>query len=377
MKKYLLPFLLSIFFFNSLAQNTENNDIIKELIDKGIELYDNDEFEASIKAFEEALKIDPNSMIATYELALSHLALDDYEKAIKYSTKVINSKEKKVLIGAYGIKSEALAETDRVDEAITLLKKALAEVGNNYYLHFNLALNYYNKGDLDNTIHHAESALHLDKFQSGPYLLSAYTLSDKSMWVQSILAFQFFLIQEPNTLRSKVAFEEMLQAMHLKKETKEPVQRSFIQKQLERHSNNNDEDSTQYKQTIPPLDTLNGINRELVFNSINNTIDSLELTLNKDSLATDSTNSVLYESFKAVTKTIFTVLTNENDGNKSGLLWHYKIPVLTKIVESPYFDIYCRYISLAYIPESLKWWEENEEAAEKFARWLEVGDEVE
>lgn len=374
MKKYLTPLILTILFLNILILRADNTETIEKLIKKGIELYDNKEFEASIKAFEEALKIDPNSMIANYELALSYLALNDYENAIKYSTKIINSEDKKILVGAYGIKSEALAETGRIDEAISLLVEALSEIGSNYYLHFNLALNYFNNGDLDNTIHHAERALLLDKFQSGPYLLSAYALSDKSMWIQSILAFQFFLTQEPNTLRSKVAFEEMLQTMQLKKETKKPVQRSFIQRQLERHSNT-EEDSIQH--TPLPLDTLNGIDRELIYNSINNTIDSLEITLNKDSLATDSTTSVLYESFKAVTRTIFTSLTQQNDGSKSGLLWHYKVPIITRIVESPYFDIYCRYISLAYIPESLKWWEENEEATQKFAKWLEVGDEVE
>lgn len=377
MRKYLLILLFAFVFLNSYGQASNKSKAVEELINKGIEQYDNEEYEESIETFEEALKIDPSSMIATYELALSYLAVGDYENAIKFSTEVINSNEKKVLIGAYGIKSEALAETYQIDEAISLLEKALKEIGNNYYLHFNLALNYYKKGDLDKTIHHSESALHLDKFQSGPYLLSAYALSDKEMWVQSILAFQLFLTQEPNTLRSKVAFEEMLQAMHLKEVTKEPVQRSFIQKQLERHSSDDKKEETENMKKTPPLDTLQGINRELVYNSINNTIDSLKITLDKDSLAADTTSSVLYESFKEVTRTIFTVLSKENDGNKSGLIWHYKIPVLTKILESPYFDTYCRYISLAYFPESLKWWEANEEATQKFAKWIEVGDEVE
>ena len=258
MKKYLTPLILTILFFNILILRADNTETIEKLIKKGIELYDNKEFEASINAFEEALKIDPNSMIANYELALSYLALNDYENAIKYSTNIINSEDKKILVGAYGIKSEALAETGRIDEAISLLVEALSEIGSNYYLHFNLALNYFN-----NTIHHAERALLLDKFQSGPYLLSAYALSDKSMWIQSILAFQFFLTQEPNTLRSKVAFEEMLQTMQLKKETKKPVQRSFIQRQLERHYNT-EEDSIQH--TPLPLDTLNGIDRGLRYN---------------------------------------------------------------------------------------------------------------
>ena len=86
---------------------------------------------------------------------------------------------------------------------------------------------------------------------------------------------------------------------------------------------------------------------------------------------------MLYHSFKEVTRAIFTVLSEEKDGSQHGLFWCYQVPVITKILESSHFDTYCRYISVAYFPESLKWWENNQETAEKFARWLEIGDEDE
>lgn len=373
MKKYLLLPILAVLFFNASAQEAVDSLSVKELIKKGIELYDTKDYEQAVETFREALDKEPNSMTATYELALSYLALKDYENATKFSTDVINSDEKNLQAAGYGVKSEALAETGKVDEAIALLEDGLREIGSDYYLYFNLALNYYNKGDLDKTILHAENALNLDKFQGGPYLLSAYALSNKEAWVQSILSFQFFLLSEPSTRRSKVAFEEMLQTMHVKETPEEPTERSFIQKQLERHSNKSD--APKKREKTPPLDTIQGVNRSLVYNAIENTLDSLEITINKDSIAADSTNSVLYHSFKEVTRTIFTVLTEENDGTTNGLFWRYQVPVITRILESSYFETYCRYISVAYFPESLIWWEENQELAEKFARWLEKGDE--
>ena len=378
MKKQFLTLILAIVFLSIYGQTDEDLNV-QELIEKGIELYDAEEYEQSIEVFTEALEVDPTSMIATYELALSYLALNDYENASKFSTIVINSKETKVLIGAYGIKSEALAKTNKVDKAITLLEKALKEIGDDYYLHFNLGLNYFNKGDLDKTIFHAEHALNLDKFQSGPFLLSAYTQSDQKKWVQSILSFQFFLLNEPSSSRSKVAFDEMLQAMHIVEVKEEPVERSFIQRQLERHTNNNNnkDKTTEKTKNIPPLDTLQGVNRELIYNAIEHTLDSLEITIDKDSITADSTSSMLYVSFKEITRALFTVLREENDSTKKGLFWNYKVPVTTRILESPYFDTYCRYISVAYFPESLKWWEENQEFAAKFASWLEIGDEEE
>lgn len=375
MEKYFFTVLLALGFLNLFAQQTNETQSVQDLIKKGIEQHDARDYKQAIETYKEALEIDPSSMVATYELALSYLSMRDYENASKFSTKVINSKDENLLTGAYGVKSESLAETGNVDDAIILLENALKELGNDYNLHFNLALNYFNKGNLDDTIDHADNALNLDKSQSGAYLLSAYALNDKQLWVQSILSFQIFLLMEPDSHRSKNAFEEMLQVMHVKETTDKPIERSFIQKQLERHSNKND--STISTKKTPPLNTFQGVNRELIYNAIKNTKDSLKTTITQDSIAADTANTVLYNSFKEVTRTIFTILSNENDGTKNGFIWSFHIPVITKILGSPYFDTYCRYISVAYFPESLKWWEDNQESAAKFVRWFEKGDEDE
>lgn len=372
MKKYFLTLILTIVFLNAFAQKVSKDDSVQELIKKGIELHDERDYKQAIEAYKEALKIDPNSMLATYELALSYLALRDYDNASKLSKKVIKSKDEKLLSAAYRVKSQSLIEKGKTDEAIALLENAIWEIKNDYNLHFNLALNYFNKGDIDKTILHVDNALNLDKFQSGAYLLSAYALSDKDIWVQSVLSFQFFLLNEPNSHRSKAAFEEMLQIMHVKEKTEEPVERSFIQKQLDRHSSNNSSSKTK---TTPPLDTFQGVNRELVFNAIQNKLDSLEAIA--DTLAADTTDTVLYNSFKEVTRSIFEVLSEENDGTKEGFIWNYHVPIISRILESPYFDTYCRYISVAYFPESLQWWENNPDTAAKFIRWFEKGDEDE
>lgn len=387
MKKYVL-FILVLFLFtgNSIfAQETSTEETsteplnVQELIEKGIQHHDAREYEQAIENYEEALKIDPESMIATYEMSLSYLALRDYKNASKYSTKVIESKDKDLLINAYGVKSESLAETGKVDDAIKLLENALLRSGNDYYLHFNLALNYFKKGDLDKTIHHVDNALNLNKSQSGAYLLSAYALNDKQIWVRSILSFQIFLLMEPDSHRSKNAFEEMLQVMQVTEPAEKPVERSFIQRQLQRQTNQND--SSASEKAIPPLNMIHGIDRELVYNAIEDTKDSLDVlfsdTIYTNALQRDSLETEEYIKFKEVTRTIFTVLSNENDGSKTGSIWGFHVPIITKILESEYFDTYCRYISVAYFPESLKWWENNQESAAKFVRWFEKGDESE
>jgi len=354
--------------------NVGDEQNIKELIEKGIKHHDAREYKQAIESYKEALKIDPNSMFATYEMALTYLELRDYRNASVYSKKVIESKNKDLLVGAYGVKSESLAQTGKVDQAIKLLEEAIRKHGNDYYLHFNLALNYFNKGNLDKTIFHVDNALNLSKSQSGAYLLSAYALNDKHIWVQSILSFHIFLLMEPDSHRSKNAFEEMLQVMQVKESTEKPVERSFIQQQLQRKINPTDTNAS--INNTPPLDLVDGLNRELIYHAIENTKDSLR-AIPQDSLEIDSLTSPLYITFKEVTRTLFSVLNDENDGTKNGSIWNFYIPITSKILESEHFDTYCRYISVAYFPESLKWWENNQESAAKFVRWFEKGDENE
>ena len=374
MNKYILTvFLIITALFNLSAQSEVEQDSIQTLIEKGIEHHDAREYKQAIENYKEALKIDSNSMFATYEMALSYLALRDYKNASLYSTKVIESKDKDLLVGAYGVKGESLAEMGKVDEAIRLLEKALRENGSDYYLHFNLALNYFNKGDLDKTILQADKALGLNKSQSGAYLLLAYALNDKQIWVQSILSFHIFLLMEPDSHRSKNAFEEMLQLMQVKESSEEPVERSFIQQQLQRKIHPKDSVT---EKNVPSLTPMHGINRELVYRSIESTKDSLK-AIPQDTIQKDSLENNLYTTFKEVTRTLFTVLSEENDGTKNEFIWNFHIPIITKILNSPYFDTYCRYISVAYFPESLEWWENNQDSAAKFVRWFEKGDEDE
>lgn len=331
----------------------------EELIHEGVELHDEGKFKEAIEKYNEALKLDPKSVQATYELSLSYLALQDYRNASKFSTSVINSQDKQLSVGAYAVKSEALAGMNKVDDAIALLQEGLIKNGDEYLLHFNLALNYYNKGNIEKTLDHVKKAIDLDKSHSGAFLLNAYALDDVGLWVQSILSFQMFLLLEPDSKRSKSAFEEMLRLMQIKT-SEEPVKRSFIQQQM-RNSNLN----AAHTDKVPPLTNEGGLNRNLVYNAINNTLNYMKNT---------QKGSDDFTLFKNVNKEIMKVLLKESKGSKEGILWTFYIPFFSHITESEYYDTFCRYISVSYFPESLEWWQQNPDEAVDFVIWFEKGD---
>lgn len=356
MKKFtlLIIFFISISSLKLYCQDKSAQDIIQE----GVELHDAGEYTQAIEKYNEALNIDSTLINAVYEMSLSYLALMDFENASKYSSQVISSDNKILSAGAYAVKSEALAEMDSVDNAIELLFEGLEKNGEGYLLYFNLATNFFKKGDTDKTLEYVKKAIDLDKAHSGAFLLNAYALNDKGLWVQSILSFQMFLLLEPDSKRSKNAFDEMLHIMGINK-SEEPVERSFIQQQMLRNK------PVEQKADTPPLTIENGLDRSIVYNVMTAALDSLKATEEDD-----------FTIFKTVNMELMKVLEKESVGPKEGILWTFYIPFFSKIAHSTYYDTFCRYISVSYYSESLEWWEQNPETAINFVIWFEKGDNI-
>lgn len=358
MKKLTISiFLLFLSLFGLHAQNSKE----QILIDEGIVLHDSAQYKAAIDKFKQALIMNPSSAYATYEIALSYLKLKEYENASRYSTWVINVNDKELAVGAYAIKSEALAEMDKIDEAIVLLEEGLTKNPNNDLLLFNLALNYYKKDDLTNTLENVQKAIDVNKSNAAAYLLNAYALNDSKLWVQGILSYQMYLLIEPNAARSKDAFDELLQLMCIKPVSSNPTGRSFTKQQL----SNSEMKVATTPTTIPPLSFEDGLNRNLVYQAIKSTMDSLN---------TAKQNSP-FIVFKEVNKSIISLLEKENNGIKNGVLWTFYVPFFSTIANSEYYETYCRYISATYFPESLEWWNKHPEEAQKFISWFEHGDD--
>lgn len=346
-----------LFTLTAYGQNRDPR--VEELIKEGVELHDEGEYEEAIDRYLEALQLDSTSVLANYELSLSYLALRDFENALEYSSWVIASSNEQLCSGAYAVKSEALAGLNRVDEAIALLKEGLEKHGDEYLLHFNMALNYYKRGNTDKTLEHLKRAIDLDKTHSGAFLLNAYALNDKGLWIQSILSFQMFLLLEPDSRRSKNAFEEMLQTMRIKKQD-EPVERSFTQLQMMR----GESVTTPHPGNSSPLGNQSSLDQSSIYRVITSTIDSLKRVANINE----------FTFFKTVNKAFMNELEEESMGNKEGILWTFYVPFFSRISNSNYYDTFCRYISVSYYPESLEWWQQNPDAAVNFVIWFEKGD---
>lgn len=303
-----------------------------KLIRRGVSLHDKGQYHNAITCFQEALKINPQSMSATYELSLSYLHLKDYDNALKYSTKVINANFQPLLIDAYCVKSSALAELNRVEESIKLLNEALDRCGDEYLIHYNLGLSYFKLRNLTNARNHLQKAIEIDPTHPSAILLYSYTLNDSDRWIQSVLSFHFFLLLEPNTDRSKDAFSELY---------------DILEQQLAENSNR-----------LLPED---GIDRKALYNEIQNLKTQ------------DTSQEARYIFFEKASQLIFFTLSQLQNDSRRGLLWDFYVPIYAEILESGYFSTYCRYVSSSSLPQSLEWWNEHKTEVDKFISWFEEG----
>lgn len=303
-----------------------------KLIRKGVSLHDKGRYNDAISYYQQALKSNPSSMSATYEMSLSYLMLKDFDNALKYSTKVINGNFKPLLVDAYCVKSSALSEMNKLDQAVKLLNEALERCGDEYLLHYNLGLSYFKAKNLKLSIFHLQKAIEIDTTHPSAFLLYAYVLSDSERWVQSFLAFHFFLLLEPNTDRSKDAFGEMYDII---------------------------------SQKIPNGSTLltseDGIDRQKLYDQLRNIQPKVD------------DQRFQYAFFEQASRQIFFTLGQMQDDTRKGLLWDFFVPIYSEILESGYFETYCRYVSVSYFPVSLEWWNSNTSKVDGFISWFEEG----
>lgn len=317
-------FFISIQIFPQISSD--------KLIRKGVSLHDKGKYREAISYYEQALASNPNSMSATYEMSLSYLYLKDYNNALKYSTKVINANFQPLLIDAYCVKSSALADLNKVEDAIKLLNQAVDRCGDEYLLHYNLGLSYFKINNLKMAIAHLRKAIEIDTTHASAFLLYAYALNDSDKWIQSFLSFHFFLLLEPNTDRSRDAFSEMM---------------DILMADLPANS--------------PKLLPEDGIDQKKLYEFIVNNRPK------------DDNLEAQFIFFQEMTKKTVLVLNQMQDESKRGLLWDFFVPIYSEILASGYIDTYCRYISVSYFPKSLDWWNKNTAEVDKFITWFEDG----
>ena len=334
MKKIIL--LLLITFSNPLLSQE-----INEYIQKGIEYHDAKNYNNAIKIYKKALKIDNESTLAHYEIALSYNAMQDYKNAIKHSDIVLKH-NKDYLIPAYLIKGSSLDIMGETKESINVFRKAIKEHGNNYLLYYNLALNYYKIKEYNDAEKNAINAILTNSNHTSSHLLLGNINYLKKQKVQTLLPLYYFLFLEPDSNRSNEAYGLLIANLKsgVAKDSEKP---NNINITLNVDSKNDDE-----------------------FGAAELMISLLEANKysEKEKEKTEE------EIFEENTTSFFTVLGELKKDSNKGIYWELYTSFFYELSQSDHIEAYCHYIRQVNNQKSVEWLLNNDKKLEEFDLWL-------
>lgn len=323
--------------FLSLNLFAQSN--IEALVREGVQYHDNGDFDEAIETYKKALKIDSKSALVNYEIALSYFEKKDYQKTIKYSDVVLKQKSD-YMVHAYMTKGSALDLLGKTNESIKLFEKAIKKHGEHYLLYYNLALNFVKINELDK----AEKNLikGILSFPSHPssHLLLANIHYKRGNKVQTLLAAHYFLFLEPNSRRSKGAFEMLL--------------------------NSFGGNVTRDENDVTTINIQVSENEDKEFSAAELTISMLEATKNLE----ENQDKTEEELFIENTESFFKILGELKKKKNKGIWWDLYVPFFYEIAKSEHIATYCKYISLVVDEEAQVWFEENKDKINAFDEWL-------
>jgi tetratricopeptide (TPR) repeat protein len=334
MKKLILSItflLLSIFIY---SQNST-----EEFIKKGIEYHDKGDYENAITTYKNALKLDPKSTLINYEISLSFFQKGDYKEAINYSDNVLKQK-KNHMLQAYLTKGSALDMLGKTKKSIKLFEKALKTVEKHFLLYYNLGLNYYKINNLEKAEENFVKAIEQNANHASSHLLLANIHNRRGNTIQTLLATHYFLFLEPNSNRSKEAYQLLQKNFggNVSKDTTKPHTINILL------SNNND---TQFGAA------------ELM-------VSLLEASKSLEENEGKSEDEMFIEN----TDSFFTILGELKETKNKSIWWTFYTTFFYDLAKSEHLETYCKYISQSENENSRKWLQENDNKLIEFDTWL-------
>jgi len=329
--------ILLVVLFLTIQSFAQSN--IESFVKEGIEYHDSGDYEKAIETYKKALKLDPESALVNYEIALSYFTKGDYKEAIKYSDIVLNQ-NKDYMLHAYITKGSALDMLGETKESIKLFEKAIKKTKGHYLLYYNLGLNYYKLNDLDNAEENVIRAIENNPNHSSSHLILANIHNQKGNSVQTLLAAHYFLFLEPDTNRSSAAYL-MIEENFGGNVSKDSSKPNTINIML---SPNNDSSFGAVELMISLLEASKGIE--------------------KNEGKTED------ETFIENTESFFKILGELKKKKDKEIWWTFYTTFFYDLAKSEHLETYCKYITQSSNENSKKWLNENENKLIEFDEWL-------
>ena len=210
MKQLLCVLLLAC---ATVATSYAQSSPFDELVGKGMALYDDGDYAGALAQYQQALKLKKRNPELNYEIAATHLALNDIPNTICYSNIALKSlnASQELKAQAHVTRGSALDAAGKPNQALKDFRKALRLDPAYNMAYYNMGLTLYNQKKYSEAEQALVQAVQLKPGHSSSHLLLAYIKQAQRQRVQSLLAFYNFLLLEPATERAATAYKTMQQ----------------------------------------------------------------------------------------------------------------------------------------------------------------------
>jgi len=338
--KHFVAIALLLTALNSFGQKTA-----KEFIQLGIEQHDKGAYSVAITFYKKALKIDPASLLANYEISLSYMYHKLYEEAIIHCDQILKLKDnERFLVPALMTKGSCLDALGKGKEAIKVYESALVIDADSYLLHYNMALTQHNLGNNEAAIESAVNAISSNPNHGSSHLLLGYIMEEMDHKIKSILSLNFFLFLEANTNRSPEALQSLMRQFegNVKQKGKNDLEILVNSSSLKA------DDDMKTAELMLSLMTAN----------------------NKSKRNKKKTAEALFIENSESLFSILSELKEKNSEENTGLWWDFYVVFYSRLIQSPHLDTYCYYIQHSTNTIAADWLNANEKRVEAFNNWL-------
>ncbi|WP_400191434.1 tetratricopeptide repeat protein [Hymenobacter sp. B81] len=192
------------------AQSTE----VRTLVREGTKLHDAGRFEEAVAKYQEALKLEPGSGLAQYELAMTYNSMGRNEEAAKLCRALLATPQS-ATAEVYVTYGNVLDAQKKPKEAIRIYEQGIKRFPEVELLHFNLGIAQYGQQQTEAAVASLQRAVQLQPQHASAHLFLGLLTAETGNRVPAILELARFLMLEPQGRRASTYlphFDKLMRA---------------------------------------------------------------------------------------------------------------------------------------------------------------------
>ena len=346
MKRWILLALVATLSSHVFAQDVEG---ARRLINEGVALHDQGDFNGAISKYDEALTLDKDNLTAMSEKALSLVSQKSYGVAISVCKKAIKvHRGDKDLNFVYTAYANALDLSYDHMGAIRVYNQALKHFPDDYQLHFNKGITLAGIEKYDEAIECFEKSARIQPQHASSHAAIGRLQEMQNNYTQSLMAYSRFLVIEPQGSRASGNL-------------------IFLQGVMKANVEKNDDNNITISLNPDDLDVASsGKRKENDFSGADLML-SMASALDYDSINKGKSDVQL---FMRKMNTLCSYFEETKKGN-FGFYWEFYVPYFIELKEHELIETfsYLIFASQEDNQEVQNWLKANNNSLEKFYDW--------